>query len=56
MVVAKAVALPAASSASLAIGLGLDDGVVAAAVNLVSRAVLPHLLFIGTMRRGPTSH
>jgi len=39
LVVAKAVALPAAGSASLSIGLGLDGGVVAAAVNLVSRAV-----------------
>ena len=49
-VVAKAVVLPAAGSASLSIGLGLDGGVVAAAVNLV------HLLFIGTVRRRPTSH
>ena len=54
--VAKAVALPAAGSASLTIGLGLDGGVVVAAVNLVSRAVLPHILFIGTVRWGPTSH
>ena len=37
----KAVALPAAGSASLSIGLGLDGGVVAAAVNLVSRAICP---------------
>ena len=56
LVVAKAVALPPAGSASLVIGLGLDRGVVAAAVDLVSRVVLPHLLFIGTVRRGPTSH
>ena len=41
LVVAKAVALPAAGSASLSIGLGLDGGVVAVAVNLVSRAVCP---------------
>ena len=54
--VAKAVVLPAAGNAFLVIGLGLDGGVVAAAVDLVSRAVLPHLLFIGTVRRGPTSH
>ena len=39
--VAKAVALPAAGSASLAIGLGLDDGVVAAAVNLIQEPFAP---------------
>ena len=39
--VAKAVVLSAAGNASLAIGLGLDGGVVAAAVNLVPRAVYP---------------
>ena len=36
LVVSKAVVLPAAGSASLSIGLGLDGGVVVAAVNLVS--------------------
>lgn len=34
--VAEAVALPVAGSASLSIGLGLDGGVVVAAVNLVT--------------------
>ena len=41
LVVAKAVALPIDGSASLLIRLGLDGGVVAAAVNLVWRAVCP---------------
>jgi hypothetical protein len=56
-VTAKAVALPVAGSVSLSIGLGLGQwGVVAAVVNLVSRAPCPPPPLIGTVRQGPTSH
>ena len=53
--VVEAVALPAAGSATLWIGLGLGQwGCVGGKPHEPSR--LPHLLFIGTVRRGPTSH
>jgi len=54
-VVVEAVALPAAGSATLWIGLGLGQwGCGGGEPREQSR--LPHLLFIGTVRRGPTSH
>ena len=54
MVVVEAVVLPAAGSATLWIGLGLGQwGCGGDEPRTLSR--LPHLLFIGTVRRGPTS-
>ena len=48
------VVLPAAGSATLWIGLGLGQwGCGGGETRTLSR--LPHLLFIGTVRRGPTS-
>ena len=48
----EAVALPAAGSATLWIGLGLGQwGYGGGEPRIPSR--LPHLLFIGTVRRGP---
>jgi hypothetical protein len=51
--VATPVELPVAGSASLSIGLGLDGGVVVAAVNLVSCAPTLISFYLALYDRGP---